>query len=329
MSKASLASVHPRYAIAGGRVAILGAGFDVDWPSLPGVRIGGRQARIVFASPTRLDVRVPHDLLEHGVVPVSVDGSAEAMLEVARPAATGLHQVDSPVVDRHGALFVTFSGTRGQRVPVSIFRVGLNGTRETYSSGVVNPTSMALDREGQLFVSSRFEGTVYRIHEDGTAERFATDLGIACGLAFAPDGTLFVGDRSGTIFAVDRLGHARPFATLPPSVAAFHLALGPDALYVAGPTLSPSDAVYHIGFNGEVAVHSRAFGRPQGLAVSPEGTLFVVEALAGASGLYRVPDAGPPTLELAGSVLVGVTFDPSGGLFVSSSDTVYRVPGFC
>ena len=46
-------------------------------------------------------------------------------------------------------------------------------------------------------------------------EPFATDLGVACGLAFAPDGTLFVGDRSGTIFRVDRDGQATTFATLP------------------------------------------------------------------------------------------------------------------
>jgi streptogramin lyase len=74
---------------------------------------------------------------------------------------------------------------------------------------------------------------------DGTTEAFAHDLGVACGLAFAPDGMLFVGDRSGTIFRVDPNGHATTFATLPASVAAFHLAIGPDgALYV-----SRSDAV--------------------------------------------------------------------------------------
>ena len=110
---------------------------------------------------------------------------------------------------------------------MSIFRVRPNGTRETFSSGIVNPTSMAVDPEGRLYVSSRFEGTVYRLLPDGSAEPFATDLGVACGLAFAPDGTLFVGDRSGTIFKVDRGGQATTFASLPSSVAAFHLALGP------------------------------------------------------------------------------------------------------
>ena len=98
---------------------------------------------------------------------------------------------------------------------------------------------MAIDADGRIYMSSRFEGTVYRLMPDGSVEPFATDLGVACGLAFSWDGTLFVGDRSGTIFSVDRNGRATAFASLPPSVAAFHLAVGPErALYVTGPTLS-------------------------------------------------------------------------------------------
>src|SRR5262249_31669709 len=150
-----------------------------------------------------------------------------------------------------GNLYVTYSGTRGQQVPVSIFRVRSNGMRETFSSGIVNPTSMAVDPQGRLYVSSRFEGTVYRLAEDGTAKPFATDLGVACGLAFSPDGMLFVGDRSGTIFKVDHDGHATTFASLPSSVAAFHLAMGPDrALYVSAPTLSSYDVIYRIDPGG-------------------------------------------------------------------------------
>ena len=123
---------------------------------------------------------------------------------------------EHPVVvfDRQGNLYVTYSGTRGQEVPVSIFRVRPNGTRETFSSGIVNPTSMAFDRQGRLYVSSRFEGIVYRVGADGTPESFASDLGVACGLAFAPDGALFVGDRSGTIFRVNPDGKAAAFASL-------------------------------------------------------------------------------------------------------------------
>jgi sugar lactone lactonase YvrE len=202
-----------------------------------------------------------------------------------------------------------------------------NGTRETFSSGIVNPTSMAIDPQGRLYASSRFEGTVYRVLQDGSTEVFASDLGVACGLAFGADGTLFVGDRSGTIFRVDPIGRAKMFASLPASVAAFHLAIGPDgALFVTGPTLAPYDPLYRIDSSGTVTTTDASFGRPQGLAFDPSGALFVIEALAGSSGLYRVPPKGPPELVLAGPGLVGVAFDLAGTLVVSSNETAYRLP---
>src|SRR5207344_1681937 len=184
-------------------------------PELPGVLIGGARARPVYASSTAIGVLVPAGL-EGGPAAISVGGEeAGVSVGVAAAFATGLHQVDNPVFDRQGNLYVTFSGSRGQEVPVSIFRVRPNGARETFSSGIVNPTSMAIDPFGQLYVSSRYEGTVYRMNDDGSADTFATDLGVASGLAFARDGTLFVGDRSGTIFKVQADGSASPFATLP------------------------------------------------------------------------------------------------------------------
>jgi sugar lactone lactonase YvrE len=319
-------SIHPKQAIEGARIAIQGAGFPVDRPQLPEVRIGGARARVVFASPTRIAALVPAGVGDGSRQPVRVEGVAgdDAFVEVAAAWATGLHQVDNPVFDREGNLYVTYSGTRGQEVPVSIFRVRHNGTRETFSSGIVNPTSMAIDPEGRLYVSSRFEGTVYRLAADGSAEAFATDLGVACGLAFAADGTLFVGDRSGTIFKVDRQGRASAMASLPPSVAAYHLALGPDhALYVTGPTLASYDAVYRVDEAGVVSEHSRAFGRPQGLAFDPSGRLHVVEALAGVSGLYRVADGASPELVVAAPRLIGVAFDGRGGLVICTNESAY------
>src|SRR5712692_6477078 len=226
---ARVTAVRPAWAIEGGRITIEGTGFPIDRSQLPEVWIGSVRARAVYASPTAIGVVVPSGL-EGGPTPIAVEGAGGDRLSVGVAAAfaTGLHQVDNPVFDREGNLYVTYSGTRGQQVPVSIFRVRPNGTRETFSSGIVNPTSMAIDPRGRLYVSSRFEGTVYRVADDGSPEAFANDLGVACGLAFAEDGTLFVGDRSGTIFAVDAPGRARTFASLPASVAAFHLAVGPD-----------------------------------------------------------------------------------------------------
>jgi streptogramin lyase len=323
-----ITSVHPPAAIAGGRVTLMGERLLSASGTRTEVRVDGRPARVVLTSATQIALLMPAGILEAGPVPVRVAGIDQAVsVDHAPPIATGLHQIDNPVFDRDGNLYVTYSGTRGQQVPVSIFRVRPNGTRETFSSGIVNPTSMAIGPNGDLFVSSRFEGAVYRVDPDGSTKIFATDLGVACGLAFAADGSLFVGDRSGTIFKLNRDGRAAAFASLPSSVAAFHLALGTDgSLYVTGPTLSPHDYVYRIDPAGEVTTVSTAFGRPQGIAFDAAGDLFVVEALAGASGLYRLPRTGSPELVLAGPGLVGVAFDPRGGLVVCSNHTAYRLP---
>src|SRR6185436_14195196 len=181
MPATGTSAVHPLCAIEGGRVDVEGTSFPVEQEFLPEVRVGGQRARVVFASATRLGVVVPPGL-DGGHVPVNVapfDCAAAGFVDIAAPFATGLHQVDNSVFDRDGNLYVTYSGTRGQQVPVSIFRVRPNGTRETFSSGIVNPTSMAIDPHDQLYVSSRFEGTVSRVLPDGSTEAFASDLGVA------------------------------------------------------------------------------------------------------------------------------------------------------
>jgi sugar lactone lactonase YvrE len=250
---------------------------------------------------------------------------ATLYVDVALLQATGLHQVDNPAIDRQGRVYVTYSGSRGQQAPVSIFRVTEpGGPREPFVTGIVNATSMAFGPDDRLYVSSRFDGSVYRVLEDGRTEVVASDLGLACGLAFAPDGTLFVGDRSGTIFHIDEKGRTSTLTALPASVAAFHLAMGPDnALYVTGPTLGSYDRVYRVSMAGEIETIDASFGRPQGLAFDRDGTLHVVEALAGSSGVYQMRSTGK-VLAIAGPRLVGVAFGPEGTTVVATSDSVYR-----
>ena len=145
-------------AIEGGRVT----------SSVDGFRRSARGADVRSDLPARvrlrlvrrvLDVIVPAGL-EGGRAPVRVAGvpGETAFIDIAAPFATGLHQVDNPVFDRDGNLYVTYSGTRGQQVPVSIFRVRPNGTRETFSSGIVNPTSMAIDPRGPAVRVEPFRG---------------------------------------------------------------------------------------------------------------------------------------------------------------------------
>jgi sugar lactone lactonase YvrE len=321
-------SVHPLWAIEGGRITLEGQGFAIE-TGLPHVRIGPHRARLACASAGSLTVVVPQGL-EGGQTAIRIDElpGETAFVEIGAPFVTGVHHVDSPAYDRHGNLYVTFSGSRGQQAPVAIFVVRPDGTREPFVSDVPNPTSLAFGPDGRLYVSSRFDGSVYRVEADGRASIYATDLGVACGLAFGPDGLLYVGDRSGSVLRIERDGRAQVFATLPASVAAFHLAFGPDGrLYVTAPTLNTHDSIYRISTDGVVDTWGGHYGRPQGLAFDAAGHLYVVDALAGASALYRVRLDGPgtPELMLSGGPLIGVAFDPHGGIALAAAETVYRL----
>ncbi len=323
---ARIATLHPLAAVAGGRVTIRGSGAGCAGGTMPAVRIGDALAQVVYADRDTVACLVPAGLAG-GTTPVRIaTAPGETLfLNVGAPVATGVHQVDSPVLDSAGALYLTYSGARGDRSPVSVFRLRRDGFREPFVTGITNPTSMAFDPGGRLHVSSRFDGTVFAVGADGRIEQVVTDLGVTCGLAFDQDGTLHVGDRSGTIFRVTPSGQVSRFATLPPSVAAFHLAMAPSGdLYVTAPTLSTCDAVYRVDRVGTVTTLTRRFGRPQGLAFDSRGTLHVVEALAGASGLYRVWADGEDEQIVAAPSLVGVAFDTSGGAVVVSGDTAYR-----
>lgn len=324
MPRPTITAVQPLRAVEGGRVTLHGSGFPADDPA--SVTVGEQPARIAFASARRLIIIIPGGL-EGGRVPIKVAGVAgeTAYVQVGTEWATGLHQVDNPVFDDEGNLFVTYSGSRGQEAPVSIFRVTPGGTREPFASGIVNATSMIVGPDRRLYVSSRFEGAVYRITPDGSHEQVASDLGVACGIAFDAAGAMYVGDRSGTIFRVHD-ARATPFATLPASVAAFHLAMSPSGeLYATAPTLNSYDYVYRIDSEGHVRTMPSPLGRPQGLAFAPDGALHVVDALAGASGVYRFTgDEAAPDLAVSGASLIGLAFGPKGELVVTSNETAYR-----
>ncbi len=105
------------------------------------------------------------------------------------------------------------------------------------------------------------------------------------------------------------------------------MAVGPDdCVYVSAPTLGPYDHVYRLDpATGAIDKMYSGFGRPQGIAFDSQGALYVVEALAGSNGLYRVRPDGSAELIVAGQSLVGVAFNPNGGLVVTSNDTAYRL----
>lgn len=325
--KPEIREIVPGAALPGGEVVIRGAGFTGGDHFRPKVEVGGVEASVVIGGDNFIIARVPEDA-GSGLVTVSTAkaSSAPFELEVGVNVAENLHPVANPALDSEGNIFATFSGARGQKVPVSIYKIDLNYRLIPFVSEIVNASGLAFDRSGQLYVSSRHEGAVYRVAPNGSVSVHAESMGIATGLAFDADDSLYVGDRSGTIFKIGRDRQIFVFATLEPSIAAYHLAFGPDRhLYVTGPTTSSYDAVYRVSPAGEVDVFYRGLGRPQGLAFDVGGNLYLAASLGGRKGIVRITPERKADLVISGTGLVGLAFAAGPAIVIASTNSVFRV----
>lgn len=336
MEKANrIERVDPIAGIPGGEVAVEYSGVSADGARLLNVWFRDQQAHIVAAGAGRALVLIPN--LDHeGEIEVSIGygdgpelrGSSTRSI-IGRKLADGLHPVANPAFNpADDSLFVTRSGSRGEHVPVSLYQISPEGRVTEFSGDITNPTGIAFDRGGQMFVTSRLDGVVYRVSPVKEVVVFAGELGIATDLAFNRDGQMFVGDRGGTIFKVNEIGEAKPWTQLEPSVSAYHLAFGPDdALYVTGPTVSGFDVITRVDEDGTATVFFRGLGRPQGMAFDRDGHLYVAASLHGRRGIVRItPDGSKAELVVAAMNLVGLAFSAHGEMVLATNEAVYSVP---
>jgi sugar lactone lactonase YvrE len=273
MNKAGkIISINPPYAISGGEVLINCEGFQAGSADEYGCYFDGQAARIVGASKSRVMAIVPDDFdttkveihLENGG-----DRSASKNIVVGKKLADDLHIVANPAIDpKDDSVILTRSGSRGQQLPAPLFRLEKDGTLDEMPAEILNPTGIAFDADGQLFVTaraygevcrvsrdeevvpfasemgiatgiafdkngqmyvtSRMDGSVYRVTPFNEAVAFASNLGVATGIAFDRQGRMYIGDRTGTIHSINSIGESEEWTHLEPSVAAYHLAFGAD-----------------------------------------------------------------------------------------------------
>ncbi|HLM58106.1 MAG TPA: hypothetical protein VK422_18530 [Pyrinomonadaceae bacterium] len=333
MAKEQIVRIDPPAALPGGEVSIECDGYDTSSLSECRVTFDGIEARMVGAAPWRVVALVPesHAGGEAEVVLEARDGqrSAPARFTVGRKLAEDLHIVANPAFDPDdGSLYVTRSGSRGQRLPVSLYRLDPGGELSSVNGEIANPTGIAFDSLGQMFVTSRLDGTAYRVTPFHEVIPFVRDLGVATGLAFDRVGRMYVGDRGGTIHRVNGKGESDVWALHEPSVSAYHLAFGPDDyLYVTGPTVSSNEAVTRIDPDGRARVFFRGLGRAHGLAFDRDGNLYVAASYQARRGVVRIsPDGRRAELFVAGMNVVGLAFSASGDMVVATNDTLYSLP---
>src|SRR3990170_298205 len=153
----------PRAGIEGGRVVVHGSSLANGEVDPPRVRFGEVEGRPSIATSSRIVVPVPAGAISGPVVvALGPRQSNPTPFTVGALLARDLHPVASPAVDRDGRIYPTFSGSRGQQVPASIFRLTPGGDVTPFVSELVNPTGLVFGPDGCLYVSSRHDGVVYR-----------------------------------------------------------------------------------------------------------------------------------------------------------------------
>jgi sugar lactone lactonase YvrE len=320
-------AIEPAASLPGGEIRIIGRALKPPHLARPEVSFGGVRGSIVVSSEDFLIARVPYGAQSGQVIVHNNSHPSNGReIKIAQPIAENLHPVANPALDLEGNTYVTFSGSRGQKVPVAIYKIDANYNVKPFVSDLMNPTGLAFDHEGFLYVSSRYDGTVYRVAPNGTITTYAEGLGVATGIAFDGEGHLYVGDRTGTIWRIARDRQIFVFATLEPSVAAYHLAFAPNGtLYVSGPTTSSFDAVYSVDQQGTVSVFYRGLGRPQGLAFDAPGNLYVAASLGGKRGIVRLTPDQKASLVVSGHGLVGLAFTRTGGAVLATVNSVFHL----
>jgi hypothetical protein len=252
-------------------------------PGLPGgsrVVLGTAAAGIVTASEDRIIARLTESPAALGIS-LEVDGELSPIFPfvLAAQLAAGLHPVTSPAIAPDGCVITTISGSRGQQVQQPLVKITRTGEKIPFPCEIMNPTGLAFSPDGHLYISSRHDGTVLRYSDYEDLEVFADDLGIASGLAFDSKGFLYVGDRAGKVYRIDPQGGRKEYAALEPSVSAYHLAM------------DSSDCLYVTG-----------------------PTLSMRDVL------YRIPGQGQVENVLTGLARPqGIAFLPGGDLLIAAS----------
>jgi sugar lactone lactonase YvrE len=325
--------ISPPAAMPGGEAEVHGSNLGPADQATPWATIGDTSAAVTLSRPTRVTIRIPDGTITGDLV-LHRNGhpSNPLNLRVAVPMAENLHPVANPAVDADGNVYATLSGGRGQATPVSIFKIQRDFQMTPFVRDLLNPTGLAFSSDGYLYASSRAEGTVYRISPAGAVSIYAEGMGIATGIAFDRDGNLFVGDRSGTIFKIapgdahSLSGEIFVYATLEPSIAAYHLAFNDEGvLFVSGPTTSSNQSIHAIDRDGNTTVFYQGLGRAQGMAFDVDGNLYVAASLHGRRGIVRITPQREATLAISGQNLVGLAFLEDGCAALATRDALYHV----
>ena len=150
------------------------------------------------------------------------------------------------------------------------------------------PDGMAVNSAGDLFAANFGSGTISEVPttgpDAGQAITFASDLGNPTGVAFSPNGTLYVAVESGDIYTLSTSGSATLYTFVGTNTNPTGMAFDSQSnLYVSllGPV--PGEVFKYTSPSAETTFAGN-FNDPEGLAFDSDGNLIVADLGNGSGG---------------------------------------------
>ena len=225
-------------------------------------------------------------------------GNADGTIDTVSPEGTVSPFVQLPInrATEEGATGLAFDAVgnlyaathSGLIAGSSVFKITPTGTVSRFVTGLTTPTSLAIDRTGNLFVSDEIDQEIFRINPLGVVSPFARLPREAEGLAFDRNGTLYAAVfEDGTIYQISPAGTVSIFVNSGQSTLV-------DLAFDSGGNLYCSNdggAVVKVTADKHVSVFATGFNQAFDEALDSQGNLYVTNP--GSSGpIYKVGPAG-------------------------------------
>ena len=165
-SAGKILEVRPKYVLPGGEIEVLTQRSQLDSGGTFACLVDGKPCRITASSSKRVIAIVPDSITEYSNAKLHIAVGSEVSnaykIQVAGQLADGMHMVANPAIDpSDDAIVVTRSGSRGQHLENTVYRIETSGYIDELPEPVLNPTGIAFGPDGRMYVTNRADGEVW------------------------------------------------------------------------------------------------------------------------------------------------------------------------